>query len=55
MSISTVVFLKFLIVWGFIFWFTRRQSRQLEASIAEARAREAVAEPGGAEESVSKA
>jgi hypothetical protein len=41
MSISTVVFLKFLIVWGFIFWYTRRQSRQMKASIAELRAREA--------------
>ena len=41
MSISVAVFLKFLIVWGFIFWFTRRQSRQLKAAVDEAKAREA--------------
>jgi hypothetical protein len=41
MSISTVVALKFLIVWGFIFWYTRRQSQNLEKEVAEAKARQA--------------
>jgi hypothetical protein len=43
--ISTVVALKFIVLFGAIFWYTARQSRRLRAEVEAARAAEAVAVP----------
>ena len=39
--ISTVVALKFIVLYGAIFWYTTRQSRRLRAEVDAAKAGEA--------------
>ena len=40
--ISTVVALKFIVLFGGIFWYTTRQSKRLRAEVEAAKAAEAV-------------
>lgn len=40
--ISTVVAIKFIVLYGAIFWYTTRQSRRLRAEVEAARAAQPV-------------